>query len=48
MTKVTHTGQYLIGAGFQFQNSSLVSLWWEAWQQAGRRGAREGAESSTS
>ena len=40
--------KYLIGAGFQFQRFSPLSPWWEAWQHAGRHGARERAESSMS
>ena len=40
--------QHLIGADLQFQRFSLLSSRWEAWQDAGRHGAREGAESSTS
>ena len=38
--------KHLIEAGLQFQRFSPLS-WWEAWQYAGRHGAREGAESST-
>jgi hypothetical protein len=38
----------LIGAGLQFQRFSPLSSWPEAWQCAGRLGAGEGTESSTS
>ena len=37
MTKATHKGQHLIRAALQFQRFSPLSLWWEAWQCAGRR-----------
>ena len=40
--------KYLIGAGFQLQKFSLLSSWQEAWQHAGKRGAGEVAERSTS
>jgi hypothetical protein len=49
MTKKTPIkGHNLIGAGLQFQKFSLLSSRREAWQQEGRHGAGEGAESSTS
>ena len=40
--------QHLIRAGLQVQRFSPLSSWQEAWQCAGRHGAGEGAESSTS
>jgi hypothetical protein len=40
--------KYLIGPGFQFQRFGPLSPWWEAWQHAGRHGAGERAERSTS
>jgi hypothetical protein len=43
-----YKGQYLIGAGLQFQRFSPLSSWQEAWQHSGRHGASEGAKSSTS
>jgi hypothetical protein len=40
--------KHLNGADLQFQRFSSLSSWQEAWQHAGRYGAGEGAESSTS
>ena len=40
--------KHLIKAGSQFQRFSPLSSWQEAWWCAGRHGAGEGAESSTS
>jgi hypothetical protein len=40
--------KYLIGTGLQVQRFSPLLSWWVAWQHAGRHGAGEGAESSTS
>jgi hypothetical protein len=55
MTKAPfNKGQHLIGAGLRFPRFSLLSfqrfslLSSEAWQHAGRHGAGEGTESSTS
>jgi hypothetical protein len=42
-----YKGQYLVGAGLQFQRFSPSSSWWEAWQHPGRHGSR-GANISTS
>lgn len=39
---------FLIGASSQFQRFSPLSSWQEPWQRAGRRGAGEEAENSTS
>lgn len=47
-TDQTSIRKYLIGAGLQVQRFSPLSSWWEAWQHAGRCGAEEGAEGSTS
>ena len=44
----SYKGKHLIGAGLQFQRFSSLSSWWEAWQDKGRHGAGEGAESATS
>ena len=43
-----YKGQYLIGAGLQFQRFSPLSSWQEAWQCAGRHGTLERAECSAS
>jgi hypothetical protein len=43
----SYKGKHLIKVGLQFQRFSSLSLWWEAWQPAGRHGAG-GALSSTS
>jgi hypothetical protein len=34
-----------LGIGLQFQRFGPLSSWWGVWQQAGRHGAREVAES---
>ena len=44
----SYKGKHLIGAGLQLQRFSPLSSWQEAWQRAGRHGAGEGAQSSTS
>ena len=44
----SHKGHHLVGAGLQLQSFSPLLSWWEPWRCAGRRGAGEGAESSTS
>ena len=44
----SHKGQHLIGAGLLFLRFSSLLSWWEIWQHAGRHGAGEEAESSTS
>jgi hypothetical protein len=44
----SHNGKILTGAGLQFQRLRPLSSWQEAWQRAGRHGAGEGAENSTS
>jgi hypothetical protein len=43
-----YIGQYLIGAGLQFQSFSLYSSRCKAWQYPGRPAALERAECSTS
>jgi hypothetical protein len=49
VAKVVHLKEsILIGAGLWFQRFSPLSAWQEAWWHAGRHGAGEGAESSTS
>jgi hypothetical protein len=44
----SYKGKHLTGVGLQFQRFSSLLSWWEAWQHAGRHGAGEKAESSTS
>ena len=44
----SYKGKHFIGAGLQFQRSRSLLSWWEAWLHAGRHGAGEVAESSTS
>jgi hypothetical protein len=44
----SYKGQYLIGAGLQFQRFRPLSSWQKAWPHLGKHGAGEGAESSTS
>ena len=44
----SYKGKHSIGAGFQVQRLSSLSSQQEAWQHAGRHGASEVAESSTS
>ena len=41
-------GKHLIRASLQFQMYSPLLSWWEACWHAGRHGAEEGAEISTS
>jgi hypothetical protein len=49
MTKATYIKVDISpGLAYIFKSSSSLSSWWEAWQHAGRHGAGEGAESSTS
>ena len=45
----SYKGKHLVGAGLQFQRFRPLSSWWEAWQHAGRHGARgaEGSEEET-
>jgi hypothetical protein len=40
--------KHLIEAGLQVQRFSPLFSWWGAWQNAGRHGAGEGAEQSSS
>ena len=44
----SYKGKRFIVTGLQFQRFSPLSSWWEAWQNPGRHGAGEQAESSTS
>jgi hypothetical protein len=44
----SYKGKHLIGTGLQVQRFSSLSSWREAWWHAGRHGAGEVAESSTS
>lgn len=48
MTMETHKMKHLIGTCLQFQSFSPLSVWWGAWQHAGRLGAGVVVESSTS
>jgi hypothetical protein len=43
-----YNGKHLIGAGLQIETFNPLLSWEEAWWHAGRQGAGEGAESSTS
>ena len=43
-----YEGKHLTGSGLQCQRFSPLSPWQEAWWHAGRRGAGEVVESSTS
>jgi hypothetical protein len=44
----SYRGDYFIWAALHFQRFSPLSSWPEAWWHAGRHGAREEAETSTS
>jgi len=48
MTRPALTKDSISGTGLQFQRFSLLSSWRGAWWIAGRHGAGEGDESSTS
>ena len=45
---MTQATQYLIGAGLQARGFCSLSSRQETWQRAGRHGAGEGTEKSTS